>query len=134
MNAIGAYQKQSLLAGWTRIDLLLQIYERAITSIDACEIAFKENDESAYVRHFIQAQKAVLAIHAGLKPDEHEVAFNVARLLHFVLVCIEKRDFKAAAKVLRELRDGFAAVADEVNRLEREGMIPPVPGDDTFQL
>ena len=134
MNGIGAYQKQSLLAGWTRIDLLLRIYESAITSVDACEIALNENDASAYFRHFVQSQKAVLAIHSGLKPDEHEVAFNVARLLHFVSVCIDKKDFKAAGKVLRELRDGFAAVADEVNQLERAGMIPPVPDDDTFQL
>ena len=107
--SVTAYKKQSLLKGWTRVDLLLQIYDRAITSIEACGFANDNDDLPAYSRHFIDAQKAILAIHSGLKPDEDEVAFNVARLLHFAAIAIEKKEFEDAIKILRELRDGFAA-------------------------
>lgn len=130
--SVGAYKKQSLLGGWTRVDLLLQIYERAIASIEACKAASCNKDDLAYARHLIDSHKAILAIHAGLKPDEDQVAFNIARLLHYVLVSIEKKDFDAAVQVLGKLRDGFTAVADEVNQLEREGKIPAMPEDDTY--
>jgi len=132
--SVGAYKRNSLQAGWTRIDLLLQIYDRAINAIDASKIANDSHDKVAFSRHYIDAQKAMLAIHSGLKADEDEVAFNVARLLHFALVSIEAKDFESASKTLRDLRAGFAAVADEVNQLEREGKIPAIPADDTYRV
>lgn len=128
--SVGVYKKQSLLGGWTRADLLLQIYDRAIASVDACAQASQQQDAAVYTNAFLDAQKAILAIHSGLQPDEHDVAFNVARLLHFVLVSLENKDFDSAARVLQQLRNGFAAVANEVNEMEREGVIPAMPEDD----
>lgn len=133
MNALGSYKKQSLFGGWTRVELLLEIYSRAIRSIEAVKLSMESADAEGYAKHLIDSQKAILAIHSGLKPDEHDVAFNIARLLHFVLVCLEKAQYDDALKILRELHDGFAAVADDVNELERSGEIPPLPTADQFE-
>ena len=133
MSVLGAYKRQSVFGGWTRVEMLLQIYDRAISSIEACQIASLNHDVPAYAKSLIDSQKAILAIHSGLKPDEHDVAYNIARLLHFVLVSIEKKDFDGAVKVLLGLRQGFAAIVDEANQLERDGQIPAIPTDDSFR-
>ena len=132
MSVLAAYKRQSLLGGWTRVDLLLHIYDRAITSTEACEQAILDDDYVAYTKHYIDAQKALLAIHSGLKPDESEVAFNVARLLHFAIGAMEQKDFATTVKVLSEIRDGYLAVAEEANEMERTGAIPAIPEEDTY--
>ena len=133
MSDVGAYKKQSLTAGWSRVDMLLQLYDKAIGSIQASETAHQNDDQPSLTRHTIESQKAILAIHAGLKPEEHEVAYNIARLLHFVATSLEEHDYAAAVKVLTELRNSYASVADEVNRMERNGEIPPMPMADEFR-
>ncbi|MEL6107233.1 MAG: hypothetical protein AAFU85_14425 [Planctomycetota bacterium] len=130
--SVSTYKRRSLKAGWSRVDLLLEIYDRAINSIKACAIADETGDTQAFADHSIAAQKALLAIHSGLKPDEDEVAFNIARLLLFATDAMEKREFDSAVKVLEDLRGGFAAVAEEVNQLEREGTIPGFPDENGF--
>ena len=130
--SVNSYKKQSLKAGWTRVDLLLEIYDRAITAVQGCSNAAAVGDEATYAQQLIAAEKAILAIHSGLQPEENEVAFSVARLLHFAATSIEKQDYDAALKILGDLRSGFAAVADEVNELERKGAIPSIPEDDTY--
>jgi flagellin-specific chaperone FliS len=133
MNSLNAYKKQSLVSGWTRIEMLLMIYDRAIGSLEACQAAHRDEDWATLGKHFLDSQKAIAAIHAGLKLEENEVAYNIACLLHFVVVSLEKREFDPAIKVLSELRAGFAAIADEANELERNGEIPPIPADDSFR-
>lgn len=133
MNPLKQYKRQSMFGGWTRVELLLQLYEEAINNLKICEEKQTTPDDAIFVNAFLQSQKAILAIHSGLKPDEYEIAFNVARLLHFTLVCIEERRFGDATKVLTELHQGFLAIADEAKQLEAEGAIPPMPTTDSYQ-
>ena len=86
-----------------------------------------------YAAQLLQAQKALLAIQTGLKPEESEVAFNIARLLHFVLARVADKEFAPAIHVLETLREGFQGIADEANDLEAKGEIPALPEIDTFQ-
>jgi flagellin-specific chaperone FliS len=130
---LGAYKKQDVFGGWTRIDLLLQLYDRAFEKIGDAKSALESGDERAYVQSFVDSQKTILAIHSGLKADEHEVAFNVARLLHFVLKCLAEQKFDDALKVIGELRDGFGAIAVEANQMEHTGKIPPMDTIDIFR-
>ena len=130
---LGKYKKQNLFAGWTRIDVLLQLYDRAISSISATKAAFESEDQQNYAKFFLDSQKAILAIHAGLKPDEHEIAFNIARLLHFVLKGLEDKKFEQALLVMTKLRAGFGAIAEEANELERQGQISPMEANDAYQ-
>ena len=131
-SPINAYKIQDLSGNWTRIEMLLKLYDRAVVSITGAEEALQSNDEAAFSRNYVDAQKTVLAIHTGLKPDEYEIAFNIARLLHFVLRCLEERKFADAKKVLNQLRSGFAAIAAEANELEQAGSIPPMETSDEY--
>lgn len=132
MQHIQKYRKQKLFGGWTRIEMLLAIYDKAIASLKSAEESLAAENGADYAEHVVAGQKAILAIHAGLKPDEHDVAFNVARLLHFVLTCLEQRKFGDAIKILTELRSGFAAIEQEANELEQAGQIPSVVDNESF--
>jgi flagellin-specific chaperone FliS len=127
------YKKQSLSFGWTRIEMLLEVYDHAITALEGTQVSLQQEDQAAFAKHYVAAQKAMLAIHSGLEPHKDQVAYNVACLLHFAIDCCQQRKFADAIKVLQELRSGFAAVAEEVNQLERDGTLPPVPDRDCFQ-
>lgn len=133
-SKISSYNKQVLFGGWTRIDMLIQLYDRAIASLEGADDAMKSGDDATYARLFLDAQKTILAIHTGLKPDEYEIAFNVARLLHFALVSIENKKFEDAVMVLKNLRDGFDAISDEANDLERTGQIPAFETHDELHM
>ena len=133
MNSLKAYQRTSIRAGWTRVDMLIMLYDRAINAIESCEIAHEVGDRAAFLRHELNTRKTIMAVHAGLKPDEDEVAYNIARLLHFVMVSFDQKDFATCRKVLQQIRDGFAQIADQANELERQGVIPRLPETDTFE-
>lgn len=133
MDLLKNYQRTSIKAGWTRVDMLLMLYDRAINAVESCEIAFEADEKPALVKHELNLRKTVMTIHAGLKPDEDEVAFNIARLLHFAMVQYDQRDFATCKKVFSEIRNGFAQIADEANELERQGNIPSLPETDAFE-
>ena len=130
MSNVNAYDHAQAFGGWSRIDLLLAIYEKAIDGLTMASEALKAENKDDYAAHVLGAQKAILAIHAGLKPDEYEVAFNVARLLHFVLSCIENKEFDDAIKIMSELFAGFQAIHDEATSLELSGQIPKLQLND----
>ncbi|QEF98841.1 hypothetical protein Mal15_28980 [Stieleria maiorica] len=133
MEQLKTYQRTSIKRGWTRVDMLLMLYDRAIESIEACEIAADAGDPALFCKHELAMRKTIMAIHAGLKPDEDEVAFNIARLLHFVMIRFDEKDFANCIKLLSQIRDGFAQVADQANEMERQGEIPALPESDTFE-
>ncbi len=114
------------LGGWTRIDMLVAIYDRGIAAIVRAEQAELLKDDKLYAEKMIEAQKCILAIHGGLRPDEYEIAFDIARLLNFVLLCLEEKKYQDAVKILDNLRSGFEAIHDEAVELERQGQIPPI--------
>lgn len=133
MDQLKTYQRTSIKSGWTRIEMLLMLYERAIAAIESCEIANEVGDQTLFHQHELTVRKTIMAIHAGLKPDEDEVAYNIARLLHFVMVRFDQKDFKTCKNVLEEIYSGFSQIAEEANQLEREGTIPALPENDTFE-
>jgi flagellin-specific chaperone FliS len=133
MDQLKAYQRKSLSGEWTRVDLIVMLYDRAIESIESCEIAFEVGDNAAFLKHEIATRKTLIAIHAGLKPDECEIAHNIARLLHFVLVSFDQKQFATSKQILGTIRDGFSQIADEANEMEHSGIIQPMPQCDSFE-
>jgi flagellin-specific chaperone FliS len=113
-----------MFGGWTRIDMLLALYDRAIISVRGAQSAQQAGDEAEFAAKFIDAQKCVLAIHGGLKPDEYEIAYDIARLLHFVLTRLSEYNFDEAAHFLEKLRSGFDNIREEATELEKSGQIP----------
>ena len=130
---LDAYRHQTLSSGWTRVETLIQLYDRAIAATQGCKDAEANKDVASYAQQLVVLHKALVALHAGLKPEEDEVAFNVARLLHFVTVLLQERKWDYAIRILNQLRESFTTICDEANELERSGVIPPMPMGDSYE-
>ncbi len=117
----------------TRVEMLLMLYDKALASVEACQIANEVGDDALFRKHEIQARKVLVAIISGLQPDEDEVAYNIARLLEFVLFSFDERHFDSCQKILGQIRNSFAQIADQANEMERNGEISPMPDSDSFQ-
>ena len=133
MDQIRNYHRASIKSGWTRVDMLIMLYDRAINGTESCQIAHEAGADEAFRQHELAFRKTIMTIHAGLKPDEDEVAYNIARLLHFVMVKFDEKDFAAGKKVLQNIRNSFSQIAEEANQLENEGVIEPLPEHDAFE-
>ncbi len=119
---------------WTRADMLLLIYDRAVTALQdgvgCLECQTRPGggmSESDLVRARTALQRAVLAIAEGLNPDLGEVPTNIMRLCIFVIDQTRGESLQAwqsSLRVIQMLREGFVAVADDARILEHAGKIP----------
>ena len=123
----------SMIKGWTRIEMLLQLYERAIFTMEVASAAMKTNDSACVQTQTLAAQKLVLALHNGLKPDECEVAHSVAQLLGFIMLRIEEKNFAEAKRFLEKLHASFSQIKEEAIELETSGVIPPMADANVFE-
>jgi flagellin-specific chaperone FliS len=117
---------ESMINGWTRIDMLLALYERCIDSVQAAKVAQQNENDSSMRVFILEAQKTILALHSGLKTDEDEVAQNIARLLNFILLRIEEQEFDEANRFLEQLHGSFLQIREAAVELEAKGVIPPI--------
>lgn len=125
-----AYQKyrQDEPTGWTRIDLLLALYDKALERLDRAEAALGAGDPATAVPQLAKTQLIVTELASGVRVEVNpEANTNMLRLYEFVAVELAKATAVAignARKVLRTLREGFEAVRAEANELERTGRLP----------
>ena len=124
----GAYHDQRHV-GRTRIEMLSQLYVAAFEATQlAAEIMPK--DPSAAASYRLRAISLVNAIESGLDLNQGDLPLQIQRLCHFVHQCLLGTDIEkmqAAARVLKNLSDGFSEIREEANRLEQEGLIPGLP-------
>jgi flagellin-specific chaperone FliS len=129
MNPYLAYQQQRSNLGWTRIDMLLALYDKAITRLEEA-IAVVEEDGPGAARPLLLKYKLILGgLVAGVNPDGGEIATNFLRLLGFVAHCVDEASpekLRGALRVLLTLREGLLGIHEEAVQLERDGVIPPV--------
>ena len=127
MNPYLAYQNNQNSA-WTRIDMLLALFDSAIGRLEAASTALRAND-AAKAGPLLERSMAIVAeLSAGLDFRYGELAVNLLRLYEYAVHCIASRTVEkveGALGVLRELREGMLGIRDEAVRLEREGLIPP---------
>ncbi len=120
---------------WTRADMLLLIYERAVTALQdgvRClesrtrrEAARPEDADLNHARNAVQ--RAIVAISEGLNPDLGEVPTNIMRLCIFVIDQTRTDSltgWQSSFRVIQTLREGFLAVADDARLMEHSGRIP----------
>ena len=125
-----AYQKyrKDEPTGWTRIDLLLALYDKALERLDRAEQALRANDAETALPQLAKTQLIVTELAAGVRVEVNpEANTNMLRLYEFVgneLVRASVEAIENARKVLRTLREGFEAVRAEANEMERTGRIP----------
>ena len=112
---------------WTRIDMLLVIYEAAIEALDRGIAILESQDHSHLPPARIDAQRKVLLIAEGLSIDEDPTAAHIMSLCIFVLDQVQSdslEQWKTSVKLLETLHDGFQEIADDARELERTGQIP----------
>ncbi len=129
MSEYQNYTAESLVNGWTRIDMLLALYDRAISAIRFAQRADETNDQQLLATQTIEANKFVLALHSGLNVDADPVAENVARLLNFSMSRFYEKDYDEAIRFLEKLRSTFDQIREEATALEKAGKIPPLKTD-----
>ena len=130
-----AYQQRENV-GWTRIAMLTELYEAAHKATQQAAQALSEDPISAGT-HRMRAIALVIGIESGLDLKQGEIPQRIQQLCHFVHQCLLSADVektKSAARVMRQLADGFSAIQNEANQLEQDGEIPPLqlPGLDTL--
>ena len=117
---------ENMIKGWTRIDMLLALYDRAITAVRLASRAQAANNQPLMQQQVFESHKLILALHSGLEIDESEIAQNVARLLSFIVLRIEQQHFDEAAHFLEKLHSSFSSIREEAASLESIGEISPL--------
>ena len=56
MNQSPHYPIQTMFGGWTRIDMLLALYDRAIISVRGAQSAQQAGDEAEFAAKFIDVK------------------------------------------------------------------------------
>ncbi len=124
---------ENMIKNWTRIDMLLALYERAIAAVQMAGQAQAANDKTQMQLQVYESHKLILAIHSGLKVDESEIAHNVARLLGFIVLRIDEGNFEEAVQFLEKLHSGYADIREEAATLEANGEISPLQEANVFE-
>jgi flagellin-specific chaperone FliS len=135
MNPYQKYRRQDEATGWTRMDLLLALFAKALERLDRAENLLSTGDPIGATSQLAKTQLLVMALASGVNPEVNpEAGANMLRLYEFVgneLRQVRVESIANARKILRTLREGFEAVRDEANELERTGRIPSA---DQFQM
>jgi flagellin-specific chaperone FliS len=126
---VNSYQKHSIEAmvnGWTRVEMLVALYDRAITTIEVAQRAEQQGDTSLLATKMLEANRFLLALHAGLNTEVCGIAKDVARLLNFVMLRLGQHNFDEAIRFLKELQSSFEQIQEQAMAMEKSGEIPPL--------
>lgn len=120
-----SYQR-SAAGAWTRIDLLLTVYDIGIRTAESALNALANGDEASAVRHRLRFYRVLMQILDGLD-TRYEMTQNIQRLALYMFDRSTKgrpEDWQTILKVLQVLRGGFGAIRDQAIEMESEGLIP----------
>ncbi len=123
-----AYRRSEPSTGWTRIDLLLALYDGAIDRLDQAKSAIHGGSLAAAVPLLSRTQLIVTELASGVRTDvNEEMGQNMLRLYEFVtheLRCPSLIGIANVRNVLATLREGFQSIRTEAAELERSGRLP----------
>lgn len=135
MNPLSVYEQQQNV-GWTRIDMLLSLYDAVVDRLEQAVTALRNNDPEAARPHLVRAQLIVNDLAAGVDLSYGEIPLNCLRLYEFALHSLgvgTLEKVEGTLTVLRNLREGFQGIRDEAVQMERNGQIPPIDTVRTVQ-
>jgi flagellar protein FliS len=113
--------------GWTRIDMLLHIYNHTINSLQNGADLLKAGASPAeMITARMDAQKKILLISDGLAVDQGGTPVQIMRLCVYALDQIQTDSpdaWESAAHVLSKVREGFEGIQEAAREAERAGEI-----------
>lgn len=127
MNPYQKYAQNQQVAGLSRIDLLLALYDGALARLSKAEMALTNGDVPVATPYLCKAQLIVTELAAGVRLDvDEQMGTNMLRLYEFVVHELKTprlENVRNAKKILTTLREGFDGIRDEANRLEKSGQL-----------
>lgn len=135
MNPYAKNQQQNT-PSWTRIDMLLALFDGAVERCEQALAALEQQNHAAAQKRLLKARLIVMGLMSGVVADGDPVTTTILQLYEYCLHSLTQggiEDVRGARKVLGILREGFLKVRAEVNALERSGAIPPINTTSTLQ-
>jgi flagellin-specific chaperone FliS len=126
--------KQHDASRWTRIEMVLGLYDGAVSALRQAAEAITGGDDLRATTQLLQAHRFVIGILSGIDPDAGQIALDLQRLCLFVVERLKERDVQPALEILTILRDGFEAIRPEAMALERAGEIPEFCDESSLRL
>jgi len=127
MNPHQQYRRNSSY-GWTRIDMLLHIYNHTINSLHSgAELLKSGASPNELVTARMDAQKKILLISDGLAVDQGGTPVQIMRLCVYALDQIQTDSpgaWESAAQVFSTVREGFEGIQEAAREAEQAGEIP----------
>ena len=102
MNAYRAYH-QPLLAGMTRVDMLLALYDKLLGRLEAAQEALAQGQTDTANSLLVRAEVLVTGLTAGVDASRGELAINFLRLYDFALRSFRQRTPEGVTGALRAL-------------------------------
>jgi flagellin-specific chaperone FliS len=135
VNPYVKYQQQTT-PSWTRIDMLLALFDGGIDRCEKALAAMERQDHRTAKNLLVKARLIVLGLASGVVPDGDPVTTTMLQLYEYAQHVLGQgsiEDVRAALNVLRILREGFQKIRGEAVDLERRGLIPPINKTSTVQ-
>ncbi len=135
MNPYTKNQQQTV-PSWTRIDMLLAIFDGGVERCEQALAALERQDHAAAKKLLIKARLIVMGLASGVIADGDPVTTTILQLYEYALHSLAQggiEDVRGTLNVLRILREGFQKVRPEAVELERSGVIPPINTTSTLQ-
>jgi flagellin-specific chaperone FliS len=126
MNPYQKY-KQISSRSWTRVDMLLVVYDQVVTALNDGVRLLREDRTTELPAVRLRAMRTLLAIADGLDLNQGDVPNQVLRLVEYSLEQIKSQSADAwlsAAEVINKLREGFQEIQEQARKDEYEGRIP----------
>ncbi len=112
---------------WTRIDMLLLIYDQTVANLTEGTRLLEKNCASELPPVSLKAMRSLLMIADGLNLNHGELPAQVMRLVVYSLDQIKTKSpaaWRSAADVMSKLREGFQEIQDQARKDEYEGRFP----------
>jgi flagellar secretion chaperone FliS len=125
MNPYQKYDRSEPSIGWTRIEMLLALYDGAITRLNKAAMALSNGDVPVATPYLAKVQLIVSELATGVRVEfDEEMGTNMLRLYEFVVNELRTpkiANVENAKRILTILREGFDNIRDEANALEKSG-------------
>ena len=126
MNPHYAYRRNAQ-SGWTRIEMLLAIYEATIKSLESGIAAVDAGDQRALNKQYLKTSQLLVLIIDGIDSESGEVAERVRALCTYAISqvgSLSRDGWRNALVVISTLHEGFEGIREEAIELETQGAIP----------
>lgn len=136
MNQTAVY-RQNAAHQWTRIDMLIAIYESLEETLQQ-GIEHSGRSEQPHIPLIrLKAQRLVLALLDGIDPHAEGVTRQISALLLHVLDRLGEptlTDWQHAAAIIGTLAEGFREIRMAARELESQGKVPPLMLTSCYSL